>query len=37
MAVKKNSALKAGLSTHKGKLYSAPVAEALGLPLATLD
>ncbi len=37
MAVQKNSALKAGLSTHQGKMYSAPVAEALGLPLATLD
>ena len=36
-AVAENPALKAGLSTHKGQIYSAPVAEARGLPLATLD
>ena len=34
-AVAENPALKAGLSTHKGQIYSAPVAEARGLPLAT--
>lgn len=33
-AVAENPALKAGLSTHKGQIYSAPVAEARGLPLA---
>lgn len=33
-AIRTDSALKNGLSTHDGKLYSAPVAEALDLPLA---
>lgn len=36
-AVRADSALLKGLSTHDGKLYSAPVAEALDLPLAEFE
>ncbi|GGD73319.1 alanine dehydrogenase [Croceicoccus mobilis] len=34
-AIMENAGLRAGLSTHRGKLTSAPVAEALGLACST--